>query len=83
MFGPMHAWEFYDDAVTHADRFAAEAVAALRELGVDGGPVAVDRLGTPGFLALQRGRTRASGLLARHAGGARGEDAAGESRCSG
>ena len=26
---PMHAWEFYDDAVTHADRFAAEAVAAL------------------------------------------------------
>ncbi|HEX3300089.1 MAG TPA: Xaa-Pro peptidase family protein [Actinomycetota bacterium] len=51
---PMHAWEFYDDAVTHADRFAAEAVAALRELGVGGGPVAVDRLGTPGFLAFQR-----------------------------
>jgi Xaa-Pro dipeptidase len=51
---PMHAWEFNDDAVTHADRFASEAVAALRELGVGGGPVAVDRLGTPGFLALQR-----------------------------
>ena len=51
---PMHAWEFYDDAVTHADRFAAEAVAALRELGVDGGRVALDRLGTPGFLALQQ-----------------------------
>ena len=51
---PMHAWEFYDDAVTHADRFAAEAVAALRELGVGGSPVAVDRLGTPGFLALRR-----------------------------
>jgi Xaa-Pro aminopeptidase len=51
---PMHAWEFYDDATTHADRFAAEAVAALRELGVGGGRVAVDRLGTPGFLALQR-----------------------------
>ncbi len=51
---PMHAWEFYDDAETHADRFAAEAVAALRELGVGGGPVAVDRLGTPGLLALQR-----------------------------
>jgi Xaa-Pro aminopeptidase len=51
---PMHAWEFYDDAAAHADRFAAEAVAALRELGVGGGPVAVDRLGTPGFLALQR-----------------------------
>lgn len=51
---PMHAWEFYDDAATHADRFASEALAALRELGVGSGPVAVDRLGTPGFLALQR-----------------------------
>jgi Xaa-Pro aminopeptidase len=51
---PMHAWEFYDDATTHADRFASEAVGALRELGVGEGPVAVDRLGTPGFLALQR-----------------------------
>jgi Xaa-Pro aminopeptidase len=51
---PMHAWEFYDDAVSHADRFAGEAAAALRELGVREGPVAVDRLGTPGFLALQR-----------------------------
>ena len=51
---PMHAWEFYDDAMSHADRFAGEAVAALGELGVGGGAVAVDRLGTPGFLALQR-----------------------------
>jgi Xaa-Pro dipeptidase len=51
---PMHAWEFYDDAVLHADRFAADAVDALRELGIGDGPVAVDRLGTPGFLALQR-----------------------------
>ena len=51
---PMHAWEFFDDAQTHADRFAGEAVSALRELGVDGDRVAVDRLGTPGFLALQR-----------------------------
>jgi len=51
---PMHAWEFYDDAETHAERFASEAVAAVRELGVGSGPVAVDRLGTPGFLALQR-----------------------------
>ena len=50
---PMHAWEFYDDAETHAGVFAAEAVAALRELGVTGDRVAVDRLGTPGFLALQ------------------------------
>ena len=50
---PMHAWEFYDDAATHAETFAKEAVAALRELGVHGDRVAVDRLGTPGFLALQ------------------------------
>ena len=50
---PMHAWEFFDDAETHASVFAAEAVAALRELGVTGDRVAVDRLGTPGFLALQ------------------------------
>jgi Xaa-Pro aminopeptidase len=50
---PMHAWEFFDDASTHADTFAREAIAALRELGVGGDRVAVDRLGTPGFLALQ------------------------------
>ena len=50
---PMHAWEFFDDAATHADTFAREAIAALRELGVGGDRVAVDRLGTPGFLALQ------------------------------
>jgi Xaa-Pro aminopeptidase len=51
---PMHAWEFYDDAETHADRFAAEAVGALRELGVSGRQVAIDRLGTPGFQSLKR-----------------------------
>ena len=50
---PMHAWEFYDDTTTHAAAFASETVAALRELGVSG-PLAVDRLGTPGYLALQR-----------------------------
>ncbi len=50
---PMHAWEFSDGAETHAGVFAAEAVAALRELGVTGDRVAVDRLGMPGFLALQ------------------------------
>ena len=51
---PMHAWEFYDDTETHAKAFARETVAALRELGVAGTRVAVDRLGTPGYLALQR-----------------------------
>src|SRR4051812_49984326 len=58
---PMHAWEFYDDAVTHADRFAAEAVAALPELGVGGGPVAVDPLRTPGVLAVRSARLRPLG----------------------
>jgi Xaa-Pro aminopeptidase len=50
---PMHAWEFFDDPGGQARVFAAEAVAALRELGVGGDGVGVDRLGTPGFLALQ------------------------------
>jgi len=51
---PMHAWEFYDDTAAHAAIFARQTVAALRELGVTPGRLAVDRLGTPGFLALQR-----------------------------
>jgi Xaa-Pro aminopeptidase len=51
---PMHAWEFYDDTEAHAGIFARETVAALRELGVSSSRLAVDRLGTPGFLALQR-----------------------------
>src|SRR3990170_3510361 len=52
---PMHPWEFIDDTDTEATVFAKEVSAALRELGVDASaPLAVDRLGTPGFLALQR-----------------------------
>ena len=52
---PMHAWEFIDDAETEAAVFAREIVEARREVGVDdGSPLAVDRLGTPGFLALER-----------------------------
>ncbi len=50
---PMHAWEFYDDPATEAAIWASEIAAAMRELGVDGERLAVDRLGTPGFLALQ------------------------------
>lgn len=49
---PMHAWEFADDPATEAEIWAREAVDAMRELGVDGREIAVDRLGTPGFLAL-------------------------------
>ena len=50
---PMHGWEFFDDATGRARTFAREAVDALRELGVRGDRVGVDRLGTPAFLALQ------------------------------
>ena len=49
---PMHAWEFYDDPAAQARVFAGEAVDALRELGVTGGRIGVDRLGTPGYAAL-------------------------------
>jgi Xaa-Pro aminopeptidase len=51
---PMHAWEFYDDTEPRARRFADDIVAALRDLGVSSKRLAVDRLGTPGFLALER-----------------------------
>jgi Xaa-Pro aminopeptidase len=50
---PMPAWEFYDDATARAGTFAGAAVGALRELGVRGDRIAVDRLGTPAFLALE------------------------------
>ncbi|MGZ5213102.1 MAG: M24 family metallopeptidase [Actinomycetota bacterium] len=52
---PMHSWEFTDDAEAHAAVFARETVAAMRELGLPGDRLAIDRVGTPGFLALQRG----------------------------
>jgi len=48
---PMHAWEFFDDPAAEARVWAGETVAALHELGI-GDRLAVDRLGTPGFLAL-------------------------------
>ncbi|MGH2596293.1 MAG: M24 family metallopeptidase [Actinomycetota bacterium] len=50
---PMHAWEFYDDPASEAAIWAREINDAMRELGLDGERLAVDRLGTPGFLALQ------------------------------
>ena len=49
---PMHAWEFYDDPAAQAAIWAGETLAALEELGAGGEAVAVDRLGTPAFLAL-------------------------------
>jgi len=50
---PMHAWEFVDATQTEARVFARETVEAMRELGVRDGRLAIDRLGTPGFLALR------------------------------
>jgi Xaa-Pro aminopeptidase len=49
---PMHAWEFFDDPGAEARVWAGEAIAALRELGVSADVIAVDRMGTPAFLAL-------------------------------
>jgi Xaa-Pro dipeptidase len=49
---PMHAWEFFDDPAAEALVWADETVGALRELEVKGDVVAVDRAGTPAYLAL-------------------------------
>src|SRR5512141_1315117 len=49
---PMHGWEFYDDAAGEAQVFATAVADALSELGVRG-RIGVDRLGTPGFMALR------------------------------
>ena len=51
---PMHAWEFVDNPDGEAEIWARETIDAARELGVGGDAMAVDRLGTPGYLALQR-----------------------------
>jgi Xaa-Pro dipeptidase len=49
---PMHAWEFFDDPAAEAAVWADETIAALRELGVSADVVALDRAGTPAYLAL-------------------------------
>lgn len=51
---PMRAWEFFDDPEREAAVWARETVDAAREIGVSGSTIAVDRLGTPAFLALTR-----------------------------
>ncbi len=51
---PMRAWEFLDDSEAASATWARETVEAARELGASGRTVAVDRLGTPAFLALRR-----------------------------
>ncbi len=50
----MTAWEFYDDGDARAASFAGDVADALRDLGASSRRLAVDRLGTPGFVALQR-----------------------------
>jgi Xaa-Pro dipeptidase len=51
---PMRAWEFTDAAEEIARDHAREVAAAMGELGIGAREIAVDRLGTPGYLALQR-----------------------------
>jgi len=51
---PMHAWEFTDDPEGEAAVFVREVLGAARELGAVPDRLAVDRLGTPGLLALLR-----------------------------
>ena len=51
---PMRAWEFVDRANEEAAAWAAETISAMHELGLRGDRVALDRLGTPGLLALGR-----------------------------
>jgi Xaa-Pro dipeptidase len=50
---PMHAWEFFDDPRPEARTWAMQTVAAMRELGMKHRSIGVDRLGTPGYLALR------------------------------
>ena len=49
---PMHAWEFFDDPGAEAAIWVDETIAAIRELGIMGNVVAVDRIGAPAYLAL-------------------------------
>lgn len=50
---PMHAWEFFDDPAAEAEIWADQIAEVLRVAGVTGRQMAVDRLGTPAYLALR------------------------------
>ena len=49
---PFVPWEYFDDAGTHAGRWADGIVEAMRESGVDSNVLFADRLSTTAFLAL-------------------------------
>ena len=55
---PMRSWEFVDAAEREAAVWADETIAAMRELGVIANRLWVDRLGTPGFVALRQAGVR-------------------------
>jgi Xaa-Pro aminopeptidase len=55
---PFHQWEFYDDVERRATMWAEETVDAMRELGIDAGRLALDRIGTPGWIALDAAGVR-------------------------
>jgi len=50
---PMPVWEFLDDTEPEARRWADAILDAVRQLGAPGDRIALDRLGTPGWLALE------------------------------
>ena len=53
---PTRSWSVFDNGQRFAERaarFAGEVHELLKEFGIHGDPVGVDRLDTPGFLALQ------------------------------
>ena len=71
---PMHAWEFYDDPRAAGRDLGRRDARRARGARRRRRAVAVDRLGTPAFLALlERGRARAR-RRARHAAGPAGQD---------
>jgi len=50
---PFHAWEFYDDPETEAAVWALETVSTMREMGVSGSRLAVDKIAPVALRALE------------------------------
>jgi Xaa-Pro aminopeptidase len=49
---PFLPWEYFDDVVARAGRWADEIVSGMAELGVGGSTLFIDKLAAPAFLAL-------------------------------